>query len=217
MKGICLVVDYNTNAILARTQSASCAAHVSLGLVNTYSTNIATDLPWINNAVAEYDFNKDHLRMNYSRDKNGKVHYVIPLAEKLKTPEYYERKRIATIRTKYIYAQEAHYRLFLNRVTCVPEQMMGLYSSLSYELLISNDDNGIYSIGILEYAEVRNITPKEAYHELKIMTESTNTANMKYLGWYKTLVENINKMYDEDEINNYVKSVWAKLHEASAL
>jgi len=217
MKGICLVVDYNTNAVLAHTDSASCATHVSMGLVNTYSTNIPIDLPWVNNSVKIYNLNTDDLRTNYSKGDDGKVLYLIPLADKLKTEEYYKRKKLATIRAKYIYAQEAHYRLFLNRVTCAPEQMMGLYATMNVELANSNDDSGMYSIGILEYAEVRNITPKEAYHELKIMTESTNTANMKYLGWYKTLVENINKMYDEDEINNYVKGVWVKLHEASAL
>ena len=217
MQGLNLVVDYENYAVLTIARTASTASYVSAGLLNTYSTNIPTDLaPIMNRIKQKCDISKDPLRVNREKDENGKTIYLDILPENLQTEAWKVKSDLAKLRAKHIYYQEAYYRLYLSRGVVAPSNR-GLMSTVYSELANSNDADEDYSVGILEYSEVLDITPREAFHELKLMADSVSIINMKYFAWYRKNVEVINTLHTEEEMTEFSASAWAQLLEASSL
>lgn len=217
MEGMHLVVDHETHAVLAIPKTESVAASVSAGILNTFTTNIPSELTLVKARILKnVDLANDSLQLTYDRDENDKIIYLQKLPENLQTEEYARKRSLAKLRATYIYYQESYYRHYLARSIIAPS-FRGMFPSICYEILNSNDEEGNYSAGLLEYAEILNLTPQEAFHELKLMTESSSIINMKYLAWYRKNVDAINTLHTEAEMREYSTSTWAKLLEASVL
>jgi hypothetical protein len=217
MNNLSIVVDYDNYAVLCIARTPATAAYVSAGILNTYSTDIPTDLPAVWERIKKRcDIYKDPLQINRGKDEEGKTIYLQVLPEKLRTEEWKKKSELAKLRARHIYFQESYYRLYLTRCVVTPSNR-GLMSTVYSELANSNDDEENYSVGIKEYAEILEITPKEAYDEIKLMADGLSITNMKYFAWYRKNVAKINTLHTEEEMTEFSVSQWAHLLEASSL
>jgi hypothetical protein len=208
LKHLNLVVDYHTNAILTFPVSTATAVHVSSGILDTYTTNIPTDLKAVKNIVNQFDLVNDLLQLSYDK-VDGQIQYLRPLPEHLQTDELKQKRALAKLRAKYIYYQESYYRIYMNRSVFAPN-----YTIIPYLLQELNDCDSIndsYSDGIKEYSEILGITEKEAYDELMILTESASIIKMRYFAWYMKNISEINKLFTEEDMQNYSKTVWENI------
>jgi len=208
LKHLNLVVDYHTNAILTFPVSTATAVHVSSGILDTYTTNIPTDLKAVKNIVNQFDLVNDLLQLSYDK-VDGQIQYLRPLPEHLQTDELKQKRALAKLRAKYIYYQESYYRIYINRSVFAPN-----YTIIPYLLQELNDCDSIndsYSDGIKEYSEILGITEKEAYDELMILTESASIIKMRYFAWYMKNISEINKLFTEEDMQNYSKTVWENI------
>lgn len=214
--GMHIVADHETFGILAVTRTQATASYVSEGILNSFATNVPTDLPLIKKRIYDRcDPVNDYVKLNYERGDDGNVIYICPLEENLITEEFIRKRKLARLRAQHIYYQESYYRLYLSRVAVFPG--IGLGTTVAWSLLNSNDDDGDYSDGILEYAEIMELDPSQAYQELKLLMDSASIVNMKYFAWYRKNVQAINQMTTEEEMIEYSRGVWAKLIESSTL
>lgn len=212
-----IVADHDTLAVLAVTRTLSTASYVTEGMFNTYATSIPTDLSLIRDRVYDRcDPLTDYIQLDYTRDEQGNIHYVKKMDESLITEEFLNRRKLATLRAKHIYYQETYYKHYLARVGVFPGNF-GIGNSVDYSLDTCDVDSGFYSDGIVEYAEIMEMTPAEAYQELKVLMDSISIVKMKYFAWYRKNIQVINKMQTEEEMVEYSKGIWAKLLEASSL
>jgi hypothetical protein len=215
--GLHVVVDYETNAILCIARTAATASYVSLGIQNTYSTDIPLDLKDIKQKIDDkFNIHKDQLCLSYDKDENGKTKFLELLSDNLKTENLKNKCDLAKLRAKHIYYQESYYRVFLARIVIAPSENR-LLSSLQYELINSDPNTSTYSPGLLEYAEILEQEPEFAYKDLKLLLDSASLVHMKYFAWYRRNVEEINKLHTEQEMTEYSRSVWEKLREASII
>ena len=204
-KALNLVVDYKTNAVLAFPPNPTIATNVSAGILDTYTTSIPTDLKSVSDTVKQYDLSNDLLQFTYNR-VDGKVEYLRPLPEHLATQELMDKRALAKLRSKYIYYQDSYYRVYINKSIVVPNHTIVPY--LLSELSECNSEEGTYSDGIKEYSAILGITEREAYDELKVLTDSASIIKMRYLAWYVKNVQEINKLFTDEDMNAYSKTAW---------
>lgn len=207
-RGLSLVVDHETRAILTECNTSAVATYVSEGIPNTFTTNIPTDLKNCREAVSKFDLRKDLVKLSYDVI-DGKREYVCSLPSHLITEELKVKKQLAILRAKYISYQESFYRLYIDRAVVVPN--VAIIPYLLQELNDCDSDSNTYTSGIREYAEILGITSREAYDELKLLTDNASTIYMRYFGWYKKNVNGINKLHTEDEMTEYSKTVWRNI------
>jgi hypothetical protein len=201
--GLNVVADYSTNGILAYPRSASCAHYTSLGMVDTYNATIPVDLPHVKALLSVYTLGKDHLMV--SRKKGT---YVEVMPEHMITEQFLERKKLAELRAKYIYFQEAYYRYFLVKSLFSPENLGGCVDSALFD---SDPTISKYSDMIKDYSEILNITDKEAYDELKLLVNSSKAIKMRYFAYYRRNIAEINKLTTQKELEEYSANSWYNL------
>lgn len=204
-----LVIDHETRAILAECRSSSVAVLVSEGIQNTFATNIPSDLKYCNEAISKFDIKRQLVRLSYEQDSDGKIEYVCNLPDHLITDKLKEKKQLAVLREKYISYQESFYRLYILRAVCVPNVV--ILPHLLNELNACDPSSDTYSTGISEYSDILEISNKEAYDELKLLSDNASIIYMRYLAWHKKNVMQINKLYTEEEMKTFSKTAWRNI------
>jgi hypothetical protein len=201
--GLNVVADHATNGILAYPRSPACANYTSLGMLDTYAATIPVDLPHVKLILSNYTIGKDYLMV--SRKKGT---YVEPMPDHMVTEEFLERKKLAELRAKYIYFQEAYYRYFLIKSVFAPENLGGVIDNA-----LKNSDPTIskYSDPIKDYSEILNIKDEEAYDELKLLLDSTQAIRMRYFAYYRRNVDALNKLTTQKELEQYSANSWYKI------
>ena len=207
-KYLSLVVDHQTNAVLTFPVSTATAVHVSSGILDTYTTSIPTDLKAVKNIVNQFDLVNDLLQLTYDK-VDGQIQYLRLLPEHLQTEELKQKRQLAKLRAKYIYYQESYYRIYINRSVFAPNYTIVPY--LLQELNDCDSQTNSYSDGIKEYSQILGITEKEAYDELMVLTESASIIKMRYFAWYMKNISEINKLFTEEDMQDYSKTVWEKI------
>jgi hypothetical protein len=205
-KQLNLVVDYQTNAVLAFPVNTSTAVHVSAGILNTFNTTIPVELALVKNRISAFNLTTDLLQLTNEKDDEGNVKYLRHLPEHLVTEDIKSKRALAKLRSKYIYYQEVYYRKYLNRSIYTPNHTILPY--LLHELDQCDSASETYSDGIKEYSQILGIPEKDAYDELTILTESAAIVKMRYFAWYIKNVSELNKLYTEEDMSEYSKSIW---------
>jgi hypothetical protein len=208
MNPLFVVVDYQTNAALAFPVNNATASYVSVGLIDTYSATIPTDLRYIKSMISKFDLSNDLLQLSYDK-VDGEIQYLRPLPEHLITQELKDKKALAKLRAQYIYYQESYYRIYMSRSVIAPNHTIIPY--LLQELNECDSSAGNYSDGIKEYSEILGISEREAYDELRMMADGASLMKMRYFAWYTKHVSEINKLYNEEDMKNYSKSAWQSI------
>jgi hypothetical protein len=199
MKNLNAVKDISTQAILTFTKSYSCAVAVSQGLINTEPVIIPTSIQKINTHVKKFDLLNDHLCCVPEE-------WVGSLPKNLITQDYLDRKRIATLRATYIYSLEIHLSSITSR------GIIGFDDSVMPHLMrehsLSNPETSEYSYGIVEYANIHNITPDTAYQEIGVMIETCGLIKIRAFTWMQICIDRLNLITNPADLQKEWKDCW---------
>lgn len=199
MKNLNAVKDISTQAILTFTKSYSCAVAVSQGLINTEPLIIPTSIQRITNHVKKFDLLNDHLC-------GVPDVWIGSLSKDLITQDYLERKKIATLRATYINSLEVHLTTITSR------GIIGFDDSVMPHLIdahsLSNPETSQYSYGIIEYANIHNITPETAYQEIGVMIETCGLIKIRAFAWMQICIDRLNSITNPADLQKEWKDCW---------
>jgi hypothetical protein len=91
-------------------------------------------------------------------------------------------------------------RRLLNRLATFDTQ---IEDTLAHEVLKSNPTTGTFTHGILEYADILNITPEQAYVELRLDYETIHSIKMRAYATikkYQSLIREVNTKKQADDL-----------------
>jgi hypothetical protein len=124
--------------------------------------------------------------------------------------------RLAEVRTKYLHKLELKTLAYIQR-------FQGLYDDstlyfIGSALSLSNPDLNKFDFAILEYANMLNIEPKNAYNHLKMKFDSYKMLKIKSYASYEKYRNEINNYIDKNDIKNiYKKFVYESYSSPSAI
>ncbi len=225
-----LVVDNQTNGILTRCISASCANAVAKGILN--STVMVIKFPFFRNdhAINRY---QDDIRINfklvkpYSKDKEeikpldpdseaNNFQYalsenshrpfdLIDLDKKYITKEWIDRRKLSNLRSKHIRNLEAICERHLARFkSFVSDEIF--YNYIGSQLTQYNT-----SPAIQEWADIYGISYQAAHDELKMHYESVGIATVRINAIWLKYVDYINTKYLDQELVDLYRNVETEL------
>lgn len=199
MNNLNCVIDISSKAILTFTKSYSCAVAVSQGMINTEPHVIPSSITKVGALVKQFNLSTDHLCSTPEA-------WLKTLPKSLMTTEYTERRKLATTRATYIHSLEAHLDAVVQR-GCVhfDETMM---AHLMRAQSSCNPDADYYSYGIIEYANIQNITPKAAYQEITVVIETTSMIKIRAYAWMQLCIRKLNSTNDLTRLSKVWKECW---------
>lgn len=200
-----LVVDLENGAVLCRPQSTSTAKSVVKGIQNSSVCTLASSLVWKAREYKDFDFNKDDLVWSVG----GKI---MLMPDHLKTDEFYAKKELAQERSKYIYALEVYFQMYLTRVVDYYDQ--GTEAYIISELDQCNPLANYYTYGIQEYARVLGIHPETAYKEFKLRYDTQMLTRLRNFAMFQKWLDIMNTCYTKEELQEALKNanneIWGK-------
>lgn len=199
MNNLNCVIDISTKAILTFTKSYSCAVAVSQGMINTEPHIIPSSITKVGALVKQFNLSTDHLCSTPDA-------WLKTLPKALMNQEYAERRKLATTRATYIHSLEAHLDSVVQR-GCVhfDETML---PHLMREHSLCRPEEGYYSYGIVEYANIQNITPKTAYQEVALVIETTGLIKIRAYAWMQMCIRKLNSTNDLTRLSAIWKECW---------
>lgn len=93
----------------------------------------------------------------------------------------------------------------------INEHGLPMDDTIAFEILNSNPNTKTFSSGVIEYANTLDITPLEAYQELKIEYESVHSIKIKTYAVSKKYQRLIRAIKTEEDSVNLVNDITAKL------
>jgi len=127
----------------------------------------------------------------------GKMYDLIPMENV--TPEWLEKKKLARRRNTGLWLLEQKIERYIARAKFFVGDGI-LVPFLTSELTKCDFDNNVYSDVIIEWAEIADVTPAEAFHILSNKISSTNIiVSRLHAMWFK-YVNKINSLDDEKSI-----------------
>lgn len=124
--------------------------------------------------------------------------------------------KLAEIRSKYLHKLELKTLQYIQR-------FQGLYDNstlyfIGSALSLSNPDLNKFDFSILEYANMLNIEPKNAYYDLKMKYDSYKMLKIKSYASYEKYKNEINNYEDKNDIRNiYKKFVYESYSSPTAI
>jgi len=192
--------------VLCQPPTLSCAQAVVQGILNTaiqilFHSNV--------DSYSQIDLNKQYKKNNTAKG------YV----ESTDIPpdrDILDLIRLAEVRTKYLHKLELKTLAYIQR-------FQGLYDDstlyfIGSALSLSNPDLNKFDFAILEYANMLNIEPKNAYNHLKMKFDSYKMLKIKSYASYEKYRNEINNYIDKNDIKNiYKKFVYESYSSPSAI
>lgn len=83
--------------------------------------------------------------------------------------------------------------------------------TIAYELLKSNPAAGTYSVGVIEYAKMLDITPSQAYTELELEYQTAHSIKMRAYAASKKYVTLIREVNTQEKANALLAEIEQKL------
>lgn len=200
------LIDNETFGILAECQSIPISNSLTQGLINTTTMVVIID--------KLYDLSKNSYKLVQQKilGKIGEANAAeISSAVNKKNrhsvqifydpPERFkERKELARIRNYGLEHLENGCKRFTARLLNFCGDQF-FYSFINDELKKSNLETQEFSSGIVEWANIYQVTPRIAYNELKMQCESISISVIKINAIWKKLAERINKLHDIKKIH----------------
>ena len=149
---------------------------------------------------------------NSIREKfyQGSKHDVVCLGNPHEINDYFlEKQRLAFLMMPAVQAliNALHRRSF----DILNEHGLPMDDTLAFEILNSDPNTGSFSSGVIEYANTLEITPLEAYQELKIEYESTHSIKMKTYAVSKKYQQLIRAIKTEEDSVRVINDITEKL------
>lgn len=192
--------------VLCQPPTLSCAQAVVQGILNT-----AIQIMFHSNvdSYSQIDLNKKY-------KKNNTVEGRIESTNIPPDIDILDLIRLAQIRTKYLHKLELKTLAYIQR-------FQGLYDDstlyfIGNALSLSNPDLNKFDFAILEYANMLNIEPKNAYNHLKMKFDSYKMLKIKSYASYEKYKIAINNCINKNDIKNiYKKFVYESYSSPSAI
>lgn len=200
------LIDNETFGILAECQSIPISNSLTQGLINTTTMVVIIDEP--------YDLSKNSYKLiqqkilgkigesnaaEISLEVNKKNRHSIRVFDN--PPERFkERKELARIRNYGLEHLENGCKRFTARLLNFYGDQF-FYSFINDEIKKSNLETGEFSSGIVEWANIYQVSPRIAYNELKMQYESISISVIKINAIWKKLAEQINKLHDIKKVH----------------
>lgn len=192
--------------VLCQPPTLSCAQAVVQGILNT-----AIQIMFHSNvdSYSQIDLNKKY-------KKNNTVEGRIESTNIPPDIDILDLIRLAEIRTKYLHKLELKTLAYIQR-------FQGLYDDstlyfIGNALSLSNPDLNKFDFAILEYANMLNIEPKNAYNHLKMKFDSYKMLKIKSYASYEKYKIAINNCINKNDIKNiYKKFVYESYSSPSAI
>lgn len=192
--------------VLCQPPTLSCAQAVVQGILNTaiqvvFHSNID------NHSLI--DWNKKY-------KKNNTAEGYVESTDIPPDRDILDLIRLAEVRTKYLHKLELKTLAYIQR-------FQGLYDDstlyfIGSALSLSNPDLNKFDFAILEYANMLNIEPKNAYNHLKMKFDSYKMLKIKSYASYEKYRNEINNYIDKNDIKNiYKKFVYESYSSPSAI
>lgn len=201
------VVDQSTFTILGTTESIRVANAICRGIMNTSTMVVSVN--------KDYDKSKHYVlkQMPIAGGKNGAantampsndlkqygIRYDIENVEEI-TVDIKRNKEIFEIRKIGLESLEQSCMRYLSRLVNFYEDTIFL-STISKELEKSNPQEETYSDGILDWANIMNVSPKAAYQQLKLELDSASISILKMHALWTKYVDKINLLTDQEKIS----------------
>jgi hypothetical protein len=198
------VFDAESRIILVFPESYTTAVCVSQGMLNTEPILIPTSLKKISNELKQYNLDTDVLKLT---PKQG--HWVSLVPDHLITEQLMLRIEIARLRSEYIYVLEQQFKIQNARSMLHFDEHVASY--LIVEINESEPMTNTYAKGIVEYANIQNISPAAAYEELKFMIESSGLIKIRNYAWFSEYVRKFNNLTTKEELQAEIKNSWQSL------
>jgi hypothetical protein len=192
--------------VLCQPPTLSCAQAVVQGILNT-----AIQIMFHSNvdSYSQIDLNKKY-------KKNNTTEGFVQSTDVPPDKDILDLIRLAEIRTKYLHKLELKTLAYIQR-------FQGLYDDstlyfIGSALSLSNPDLNKFDFAILEYANMLNIEPKNAYNHLKMKFDSYKMLKIKSYASYEKYRNEINNYTDKNDIKNiYKKFVYESYSSPSAI
>jgi hypothetical protein len=192
--------------VLCQPPTLSCAQAVVQGILNT-----AIQVMFHSNVDS---YSKINLNKQYK--KNNTSEGYVESTDMPPDRDILDLIKLATIRTKYLHKLELKTLAYIQR-------FQGLYDDstlyfIGSALSLSNPDLNKFDFAILEYANMLNIEPKNAYNHLKMKFDSYKMLKIKSYASYEKYRNEINNYIDKNDIKNiYKKFVYESYSSPSAI
>ncbi len=216
-----LVVDQETFGVVTRCPTISIANSVSKGILNTSPMVIFYPYVGVVGGINTY---RDNLNTNFQLIRRGskiintgfissecnvakivdetpskRFFDLVDLPKEFLTEAWLEKRKLGNTRADALMVLEQRCERYLSRVKHFIGDEIFL-NFLSKELYNCNPDNGNYSHSIIEWADINNKTPSDAYQELKMYYESSSISVMRIHALWNKYSEIINSVTDQNQM-----------------
>jgi hypothetical protein len=212
-----LVVDQETATIITKCPSMSIANAVCKGItnssvmvihyahmgtkheINQYQDNPTLVYQLVREArlttdVSAISTSESNVYKSVSRTENGKPFDIV----KITTPsdDWIEKRKLGNFRSNKIRSLELICERYMARGNNFSNDEI-FFQYLSTQLPLVNETLDDYPAGIVEWANIVNVSPKQAYRELKLDYDSTGIFVMRVHAIWNKYVDIINQLDEE--------------------
>jgi hypothetical protein len=218
-----LVVDQETFGVVTRCPTISIANAVSKGLVNTSPMVVFYPHFGIVGGINAY---RDNVNTNYQLVRRGskivntgfissecnvakiveetpskKFFDLVDLPKELVTEQWLAKRKLGNARADSLMVLEQRCERYLSRVKHFIGDEIFL-NFLSRDLVKCNPTIDSYTPSIIEWADIANRTPAEAYQELTMYYESASISLMRIHALWTKYSEIINSTVDQTQMED---------------
>lgn len=189
-----LVIDDETRLVYAKAPSATVAAAVALGILNSTVITLPTAIPHLARKWAALDFAKDLYRVEFRR---GEGWAFAPFPAEMAREDLLRNHALAAKRAYHQQALEVYCRSQLARVsTYLPENLSAF---LHDELRACDPARGRFAQAIEEYAEISDLEPLAAYDELRFRLGSSGLVRLRTYAQQQRFMTELNGCESDDD------------------
>ncbi len=218
-----LVVDQETFGVVTRCPTISIANAVSKGMLNTSPMVIFYPYVGIAGGINTY---RENLSTNYQVIRRGskivntgfissecnvakiveetpskRFFDLIDLPKELVTNEWIEKRKLGNARADALMVLEQRCERYLSRVKHFIGDEIFL-NFLSKELIQCNPSTNSYTPSLIEWADINNKLPCDAYQELTMYYESASISVMRIHALWTKYSEIINSTTNQAEMDD---------------
>jgi hypothetical protein len=198
------LVDFTNRGVIYVFDNPNNKWHVSLLRSCIIDTGIYKIFP---NHSLYKEINNNSIREKFYQ---GSKTESICLGNTHEINDYFlEKQRLALLMMPPI--QELINALFRRSFDILLEHGLPMDDTLAFEILNSNPDTNTFSSGIIEYANTLDVTPLEAYQELRIEYESIHSIKIKTYAVSKKYQRLIRAIKTEEDSKRITADIVEKL------
>jgi hypothetical protein len=191
---IYLVTDDETKLVYARVASASVAAAVTLGILNSVVLALPVGIPHLKGRWDEHDFDKDLYKADFSPGSGLRFQKFPP---ELIRDDLLRNRKLAARRGYYIHSLEIRCEDQLARTAeYMPDNLAAF---LHDELRDCDASRNVFATSIQEYADLSGIDPQAAFQELRLKLKSSGLVSLRTYALQQKFMMKMNACETEEE------------------